>query len=224
MKKNNLFIIILILLIHSGCKKEDGAGRVDIKTLFSDKTWTGEFKYASRPIAEPFCIRFNGAGTFTWQELDGEYNGTFETNNDDKTIKITFGSGTAFSATVTDDNRLTEITYSGSYAWAINNLELNNNATRELATTQWKGTYYSPVFGTGPAEINFKTSTTLDYLFPLFVTSGRNIPYQRNKAAIVFRTSGALFFGVISSRDNKLMNGIFESAGGYYYSWRVTKQ
>lgn len=70
MKTQRLFLIAAITVCFISCKKNNEEKK-DIKTLFSNTTWTGEAKYTSRSVAEPFCVRFDAAGNFAWYELDG---------------------------------------------------------------------------------------------------------------------------------------------------------
>jgi hypothetical protein len=216
MKTQTLFLIAVVVISFSSCKKNNEEIK-DIKPLFSDTTWIGEFKYASRPIAEPFCIRFNAAGTFTWHELGGDYAGTYTVNTDSKTVVFTFSTGQKVTGKVTNDYKLLNFEYGGSYSWVINTLELVTTAGPELPDTNWTGENEGI-----PVTMRF-TSVYVDYL-----TTGVAISptYQAKNSSVRFGVSASWkFFGLIKNRQ---IIGIEQSLSTLgivlFKKWQVTKQ
>jgi hypothetical protein len=222
MKTYYVITFFIALLIINGCKKEEAPQPIDLKNLFSDTTWIGEFKYAGLPKAEPFAIRFSKAGTFNWYELDGDYTGTYAIDNDAKTVKLTFSSGSNVTATVTNNSELTNFQYGAAYLWVINTLELRTTNTPELTGTTWIGKSEGTTI-----NMNFKPLLKVDYGHP---TSGfSNAAYLANRDCIrITPAANHKLFGVFNKNGN--ITGIekFTSPGfpaiTSYYKWEVTKQ
>jgi hypothetical protein len=144
MKKYRNIILFVVFLAISGCKKEEASRQIDVKTLFNGTTWTGEFKYNSRPVYEPFAIDFTGQGNFTWHELDGDFTGVYSVNSSTGEVVITFdGSSRNVTATVASGDTFSFIRYGGAYPWVIKEARLNTIINQPLENTFWKG-YVSP--------------------------------------------------------------------------------
>lgn len=219
MKTQTLFLITAITACIFSCKKNKDERIVDMKTLFSDTTWVGEFKYASRPIAEPFCIRFNATGTFTWYEVNGDYTGTYSVNNNAKTIKINFDGGSIVTATITNNSKLTNFQYGAAYPWVINNSELvTAAAVPELTGTNWEGNIAAaPII---PIIIRFFAPGNLNFSdnYPFFELG---VPYQIKHATVRINFVGTRkMFGII---NNGRITGV-EFTPGPFRRWEATKQ
>jgi hypothetical protein len=220
MKKKILFIITAVLLVITSCKKNKEETK-DIKTLFSNTTWTGEAKYTARSVAEPFCVKFDATGTFMWYELDGDYIGTYTVNNDSKTVVFTFGGGSKVTGTVTNNSKLTNFQYGSAYPWVINTMELYKGVIPELTGTRWTGKSELE-----PIIVNFKPLSKVDYAHS---TAGfRDAAYLVKDGSVRFNPSpNRKFFGVIKNKD---ITGIekhivlgFPSLT-FYQKWQVTNQ
>lgn len=220
MKKKAILIITAVLLVVMSCKKSKDVVKDDIKILFSDTSWLGEFKYAGRPIAEPVCIQFNATGTFTWYELDGDFPGTYSLNEDAKTVTLSFNGGSVVTATVTNNSKLTNFQYGAAYPWVINTAELLTTPVPELTGTKWNGGN-----GVNSVSVNFSSSTLLRFTGGVFATPSSE-PYQLKHASLRFSPNSKWkFFGII--RNGKI-EGIeyFDEATApdFYRRWVVLKQ
>jgi hypothetical protein len=226
MKTHILFLIAVIAISISGCKKNNNKtnNSETVKVLFSNTTWVGQLKYTSRPVAEPFRVRFNADGTFTWYELDGEYAGKYSVDPDTKMVSVNFNSGSKFTGTVTDNKELKSLTYGGSYVWAINNFEISREALPTLSNTNWKGSSnISPALAPRALNINFKISSSLDFVISGgsggLITSCTGITFQERHLAIQFNCALVSFFGILKNGE---LTGI-QREGTVFSNWKVSK-
>jgi hypothetical protein len=226
MKTQTLLFIVAIAVCVSSCKKNNTEPE-GIKALFDNTIWTGEAKYASRPIAEPFSIRFDAAGNFIWHEFNGKYPGTFTIDESKKTATMLFNSGATATGAITDDKKLTNFKYGAAYPWTINNMELNNTAESDLNGTVWSGNYV--ISGTTIGSVS-TANLTLAFDSPNMLYRGLGGPYSQSGSTRYEFQDGAIkftlpisypFFGVINKGE---IVGIQTASGGDFYRWKVTKQ
>jgi hypothetical protein len=218
MKTHNVILFFAALLAINGCKKETSPSQLDIKTLFTDTAWIGEFKYASRPVPEPFCIRFRASGTFTWYEPDGAYTGTVVVNGDTKSVTLSFSSGSTFTGTLSENRKLIDFKYGGNYSWSIISLDLNTDIpVQTLDGTVWKGeTELAPSRFPIKVTITFKAPYTMDFAQGLGSYYG--VGYQLQYPVI--RMVKYPYFGVIK---NGQITGIGRESTSYF-NWNAKKQ
>jgi len=160
--KTKLFIALLLIaaiIATAGCSKSNNndPGPGDkYGELFRSKTWSGEFKYANKPVTEPFNMTFKEDGTFIWREYSGTYNGKYTI--DKNTGTITFGfdaTASQVSAKIALEGKLTDFTFSQSN-WKIIHSEINNAEIEQVIEgTTWKGTITDRSGSSLPAHFNF---------------------------------------------------------------------
>lgn len=220
MKTQSLFLIATIAACFISCKKNKDEVK-DIKTLFSDATWVGEVKFPMSP-EEPFCIRFNAGGSFEWYELSGDITGTYTVNEEAKTIQLTFSSGRSVTATVTNNNKLTNFQYGGAYSWIINTAEMVTATTvSELNATSWIGE--KETLQRTPILISFNAPALLDYRETGATFAG--VIYQLKYACIRFVPgTNWNFFGVINNGKIKGIEFRKTPSSNFKNKWQVTKQ
>lgn len=226
MKAYSIIIVFALFLAANGCKKEDAARQIDIKTLFSDTAWTGEFKYASRLVPDPFCIRFRTPNMFTWYEIDGTYAGTFTVNETDKSVTLTFSSGSTFTGVLSENKKLINFKYGGNYNWSILNVELNDDPVIEtLDGSVWKGeSRLSPAFMPRSVIINFKAPGKIDYEEDRTTSGYSNFSnYSYKLEYPVIKVIGSPYFGVIKKGKISGISGT-TTFPDRYFNWYGKKQ
>jgi hypothetical protein len=217
MKKQIIFFIAVGAFIVSGCKKSN-EGTKDIKALFIDTAWVGEFKYASRPVPEPFCIRFNESGTFAWYELNGTYTGTYTVNDTDKSVNVTFSCGSSFTGVLSENKKLINFKYGGTYNWSILSLGLSTDIpVQTLDGTVWKGeTELAPGLVPIKVTVTFKAPGMMDFAQGL----GSYYDFNYHLQYPVIRMGILPYFGVIK---NGQITGIGRESTSYF-NWNAKKQ
>jgi hypothetical protein len=190
MKSNVLItcIAIIVSLSLGACKKESTPPPKDYSASFKNMVWTGEFHYTGKPV-QPMSIEFKDGGQFIWYELIGDYAGTWKVEN--TTLTVTFPSRSGFTATITDDNQLSNIQNASGNGWAVDNANLNSTADivlDNLDNTVWNG----PGF-----VFRFKPGAEIDLVIGnlTFV----NVPYIRKAKSIRFGAYSRSWFAVATA-------------------------
>ena len=197
MKANFLVLLAAIIVAFTfvACKKDNSSNlpAKDYSVLFKNTVWTGEFHYAALPV-QPMSIEFKSGGQFTWYEWSSEYTGTWKVVNNE--ISISFSSGSGFKATITDDDKLTNIVYASGTGYIVDNTSLNKEAEPVLENTTWSNNQYS---------ISFKAGNLLDLSVPSSGSAGggasyRDRPYIRRGRSIRFdATATYKWFAILNS-------------------------
>jgi hypothetical protein len=179
-------IVLLAALSVTGCKKDSKTAK-DYSPSFKNRTWTGEFNYANG-IVQPFAMDFKENGDLTFNEVLGEFLGTWKLENG--LLLVNLGTGLSFKAGITDDNKLTNIESPDASGRVLKNATLAPSADEALENTTW--TY--PNF-----TITFKTSTTAN----LAIGAGNPPPYLvtyvRKGKTIRFNASTVWFYFMVPS-------------------------
>ncbi|MEZ2443269.1 hypothetical protein AB6805_16210 [Chitinophaga sp. RCC_12] len=143
--KTKLFVAMLLIaaiVAIAGCSKSNNNPGPDDKysELFRGKTWCGEFKYASKPVTEPFNITFKEDGTLIWREYSGTYNGKYTVDKNAGTIMFGFNAAASqVSAKIAVEGKLTDFTFNQS-DWKIIHSEINKAEIEQVIEgTTWKG-------------------------------------------------------------------------------------
>lgn len=130
-------VTILLTSILSNCKKESTAVPAkDYTASIKDKTWWGQLTYTAK-TQEYYSVHFNADNTLLWSQLSGDYAGKWVVK--DNILTMTFDANTAdIKATITDDNKLSNITDNTGY-YEINTGEISTNQLIQLDDTMWQG-------------------------------------------------------------------------------------
>ena len=189
MKKQIFFsatLILLAVLSLTGCKKDSNETK-DYSTSFKNKTWTGEFNYANGNV-QPFTIDFKENGDLVFNEVLGEFSGTWKLENGKLLANI--GANLSFKAGITDDNKLTNIENSDAGGRLLKSAALAPATDEPLENTTW--TY--PNF-----TITFKTATTAN----LAIGANNPVPvpitYVRKGKTIRFNASNIWFYFMVAN-------------------------
>jgi hypothetical protein len=139
MKKYLELTLVTLLLtgVLFSCKKENtSVPAKDYSASIKDKTWWGQLTYTAK-TQEYYSVHFNADNTLLWSQLSGDYAGKWVVK--DNILTMTFDANTAYiKATITDDNKLTNITDNTGY-YEINTGEISTNELMQLDDTLWQG-------------------------------------------------------------------------------------
>ena len=174
MKKQVIFAVISILLAaigFSGCKKDNNNS-----SSIKNTVWTGESNYTGK-APEPISIVFGEDGALTWNELTGEYSGTWKLENGLLTISI--GGSVSFKANISSDSTLTNIKSSDMSGRTLNNATLNRSADAVLDNTTWTSNYVT---------LKFKFNNTVDLYFVTNLTF-LGVSYVQKEKSIRFNVN-----------------------------------
>lgn len=131
-----IFVLLLLTISLNGCQKyNDDPEPEDFKALFSNTIWTGNFNNTGKPI-QPISMAFGKNGDLVWYELSGPYPAAW-TLAENK-LTVSFPSGSRFTATVTNDQKLANIENGAANGWTLNNAELNTISDDVLDNTTWE--------------------------------------------------------------------------------------
>jgi hypothetical protein len=215
-------IVFLLITFLSDCKKESTPAK-DYSTSVKDKTWWGEFTYAGK-TKEYYSLYFKADGTFTWSQLLGDYAGTWKLVGNKLTASFT-DSKLDMTATITDDNTFTSITYPANVA-TISSGYLVANPGIALENTVWNGSLYNGV-ATGLLGIQLKFLPAIKVEVITTNTNGDtflnyNSFYSRpiNGGWVRFKVdNNSSYFGIITSAIEIKGSRSFSD-----YPFQVTKQ
>ncbi|MEZ2445838.1 hypothetical protein AB6805_29185 [Chitinophaga sp. RCC_12] len=207
--KTKLFVALLLIaaiVAIAGCSKSNNnPGQGDkYSELFRNKTWCGEFKYASKPVTEPFNMTFKEDGTLIWREYSGTYNGKYTVDKNAGTISFGFNAAASqVSAKIAVEGELTDFTFSQS-AWKIIHSEINKTETEQVIEgTTWKGIDYYQNGYTGIAQFNFLIngqvhipagSGLLLETTSYYARESGTLRFDRDKTSGSTRIAGKFFF------------------------------
>lgn len=226
MKKysNILLATILSTVILFSCKKSNTPVPKDYAASVAGKTWWGSLSY-TRDTTQYYSVYFNTDNTFLWSQLSGDYTGKWSVN--DKALTMSFDANTAvIKATITDDNKLTDIT-DNTALYEIKSGQRIENPSIPLDNTVWNGWVY-PIVSTGtltPIKLSFLPGNAIT-----IVKAGVSFgpyAYTRSASGAVIKTNHIIinpnftgpFFCVITSSTE--MKG---SDAGAPFRWNVIKQ
>ena len=197
MKKNSLMSILFIVLAALnivGCKKETVDNR-GYTTLFKNTFWIAEFHNIDKQT-QPASIEFFENGQLIWEDISFRMMGhwTLEKNR----ISITLSNENSFEATITADNKLSDIQNNTTNAFTLKRGELNTVKEQKVANSQWtmsnllleftSDRYAAATFGTPGA-----TSTTT-----------YNMIYDKKGPVVTFTSYNFKYFIVMTS-DSKMI-------------------
>jgi hypothetical protein len=150
------FFIALFLMLGFSCSKQatkDDPAPVPTDPI-SDTQWHSTFFYRNQSTERVFTIQFKKAGDFVWQDMSGSYGGTWNLNETNDRVTITFkanGIQTAFTLLGTSElARADNLNHSH---WVIlqplRKIELPfvQNIGANLPKTYWLGRLENYAFG-----------------------------------------------------------------------------
>ena len=143
-----------------------------------------------------------------WHELVGEFQGSW--NLEANKLKVTLLSNTdrSFEATVTSDNKLTNIN-SANKLLRINNMQLNIIDESSLANTVWE----SPELVKLPLTLKFMKNDKIDIeIMGQLVEVTTDVPHVMKAKSLRLFTSDLELFFVRS--NNSSYKGAFKSKNG----------
>jgi hypothetical protein len=204
------FFLLIITVSLMSCKKDSDPK--DYAAVINNKVWTGEFHYTFK-TAQPVSVEFKTGGQLTWNELAGEFSGTWKIDNDK--ITINFPTSNGVTADITNDNKLTNFQPIGT-GFVMDHLELNSTPDESIDNTQWKTTNLLFTFKAGD-----KADAALG---PTGTTVYANATYTRKAKFIRFSYPQYKFFNVFISSTE--MNGVNQFTGDptIYGPYKLTKQ
>ena len=204
--------LILVSTILMSCQKSDVSELNLQKSSFQNTVWTGEYTHLTKndlaQIIEPVSLIFNENGTLVWHELVGEFQGSW--NLEANKLKVTLLSNTdrSFEATVTSDNKLTNIN-SANKLLRINNMQLNIIDESSLANTVWE----SPELVKLPLTLKFMKNDKIDIeIMGQLVEVTTDVPHVMKAKSLRLFTSDLELFFVRS--NNSSYKGAFKSKNG----------
>ena len=196
-----LFIAVNILV---SCKKTDAPTPVspapvsrDYSASIKDKSWLGEITYTGK-TPEYYSVYFKADGTLLWSQFSGDYPGHWAIK--DKELTMTFdGNTVAIKATITDDDKLSNIS-DNTNSYEVNNGALLSNPNITLDNTTRVGVL-SPL----PIQMIFMPGAKVEVQLAGVVSSNQAI-YTRTAAGATLRFTAYYlvlgtsinFFGVIT--------------------------
>ena len=215
MKKNIFLFVVTLIIIFTfcSCKKDGDSPPRDYKALLTNTVWTGEFNYTGKP-AQPVSVSIKEAGVVYWIELSITRTGTWTV--EDGKLKVSLPGGTGFTASITNDNTLSNIQNQATNGYALTSAALNTWTDPFLDNTNWKATNIA---------LHFKEGNKLDMeLGPTGSSKYTNIHYSRYEKTIFFTLSaGYNWFMVISGAQ--AMKGANQApADPTTYVFQMTKQ
>jgi hypothetical protein len=218
MKKRLPLIIIMICtaMIYMGCKKDNGGSASDYAASINDKTWWGMFTYAG-DTTEYYSVHFNTDNSLTWNQLLGEYSGTWSLSGNHLTMDFGLNS-IAITTDITNDNKLTNIKTNNTTVVNSGQL-LVNPAQPVLDGTVWKGVFTDKIGSTYNMGAEFKSGGKVTIGLDGLVAE--TFSYTRSASGITIRAkSGSdTWFGVIMT-DSKIIGTVDKAEN----KWEVTKQ
>lgn len=143
-----LFFIPLFLMLGLSCSKQatkDDPAPVPTDPI-SDTQWHSEFFYKNQSTQRVFTIQFKKDGNFIWQDMSGSYDGTWNLNEANDRVTITFrANGIQTSFILLGTSELARPENLNHSTWVIlqplRKIELPfvQNIGAKLPKTQWTG-------------------------------------------------------------------------------------
>jgi hypothetical protein len=211
MKKLIMPALALALTFISGCSKNssnpnnnnNGVGAADssLYRMFNNKIWSGAMDVTYQPNEEPFSLGFSDDSVVSWWHASIEEYGIYHIDKASKLITVTFpgsiDNGPSFSATITSDSSLSNITAAGpqqatnaTQVYLLKTCAINNTTTQVLDNTIWTGPW-----GSHNLRMEFKAQLKVDvYIDGVFYTTGT---YGYDVGYIRINTGADRFYGVL---------------------------
>ena len=194
-----MFILSAVLIL-SGCKK-DSTSSGNYSASVSDKTWWGLFTYAG-DTTEYYSVHFNTDNSLVWNQMLGEYAGTWSISSNHLTMNLGINS-LIITADITGDNKLANIKTNNSSVINIGQL-LTNPSQLSLDGTIWKGVFTDKIGSTYNMTMEFQTGGQV--VIGLDGLTADTFTYARSASGVTIRAINGsdIWFGIIQS-DTKMI-------------------
>ncbi|UFH53772.1 hypothetical protein [Spirosoma sp. KNUC1025] len=161
-------LVLLLLGFMLSCTKQDAQQTTPQPSdPISDTQWHGEFFYANQSTRRVFTIQFKKDGDFIWQDMSGSYDGTWNLNEANDKVTITFkANGIQTSFTLLGTTELARPQNLNHSHWvildpALRKIELPfvQNIGAKLPKTQWLGRLENYLFvfdETGTGKVTWR--------------------------------------------------------------------